>query len=125
VSSFSAMVERPLFTPTRRPFVPEAPPPAPPGAAPPPPPLQAVVKAIVLAEGGRMTLVGRSGQKGVQLLMEGDEMDGWTVSGITQEAVSFRRGAQDMQVFAAPALQGAVTWEAAEQSSSPQPEENN
>lgn len=111
VSSFSDMVERPLFSPARRPFVPDPPAAAaPPVTAPPPLELQASVKAIVLAREGRMTLVGRAGQKGVQMLTEGDELDGWRVHAITQEAVLFRQGARERRLFAAPPLDGVVVW---------------
>lgn len=110
--SFGGMVERPMFTPTRRPYVADAAAPPAPAAVAPQPVFNAVVKAIVLAEEGRMTLIGRTGQKGTQLVAEGDDVDGWTVSAITQDAVQFRQGSREMRLFAAPPLPGAVLWEA-------------
>ncbi|HYG90371.1 MAG TPA: hypothetical protein VD978_29395 [Azospirillum sp.] len=116
--SFGDMVERPMFTLTRRPYVADAPPPPPPAAAPPQPEFRAVVKAIILAQDGRMSLIGRTGQKGTQLVTEGEDVDGWTVSSITQDAVLFRAGTRELRLYAAQPVQGAVTWGTSQETTS-------
>jgi len=114
-ASFTDLTERPIFSPARRPFVAEAPPPPPPSAAAPPPNLDVAIKAIVIAQGERMALVSRGGQKRAELLSEREQIDGWTVSAITRDAVLFRLGTRELHLSPAPPLPGAVVWSGSEE----------
>ncbi len=97
IADTDAMMERPLFSETRRRFVPipparaAAPPPAPP-----PPPLAAAHKLIGLsvADGQVVALVqsgtGRAAK--VRRLRQGEALAGWTLVGSEARSVVFRRG---------------------------------
>lgn len=104
---FRAIVERPLFIASRRPFVPEPPPPAPAPAAPPaaaaaPPPPPAPPPAslrqthtligIVEADGERTALLRANAGAIVVRVAEGASLQGWTLHQVGPDALRVRAG---------------------------------
>ena len=94
--SFSSIVERPLFSPTRRPPEPAPPPelapPAPAPPPPPPPPIDFSLVGVALSEGQRVALVQRQADGSVHRVIEGSEVLGWKAIRIEAEAALFRSG---------------------------------
>ena len=100
-SSFAAILERPLFSPTRRP--PAAAPaaaPAPEAAAPAPPaqPIDFSLAGIVISDGSRVALVQMQGDGHVVQVAEGGEVDGWKAVRIEPERAVFRRGDDEQEL---------------------------
>jgi hypothetical protein len=86
LEQLSTIVDRPLFSPTRRP---PAPPPAPPPIvqaaeppAPPPPPPDLVLFGVVMDGEGARAVVRSGADKKLVRAQIGDEIDGWKVSQI-------------------------------------------
>ncbi|HTO85830.1 MAG TPA: hypothetical protein VMQ73_26660 [Methylomirabilota bacterium] len=101
-ASFAAILERPLFSPTRRPpAAAPAPAPTPEAAAPAPPapPIDFSLTGIVISDGSRVALVQMQGDNHVVHVAEGGEVDGWKAVTIEPERAVFRRG-DDEQVLA-------------------------
>lgn len=95
LAAFSAVTERPLFTPTRRPFQADPrPAAAPPAAAPPegPAPIEFSLVGVALSEGERVALVRRQEDGEVFRVTEGGEVLGWVAASIGRERAIFRRG---------------------------------
>lgn len=94
-SEFRAVAMRPLFYPTRKPWVPppipEPPPPAPTPVATPPPLTSYTLVGVVISGNVRSALVKGEANK-VVTLSEGQEIDGWTLQSITPERLLFRTG---------------------------------
>lgn len=91
LESFSQIIDRPLFSVSRRPeeAVEVAPKAAQQGRA------QAhgfIVKGIIIAENTRVALILRKGAKSMMQIAEGQVIDGWTVATILPDRVVFRRG---------------------------------
>jgi hypothetical protein len=90
-SQFLAMLERPLFSPSRRP---PPPPPAPAAEAPPPPPdylADAVLTGVYIVEGGKSGgIIIRFNGKDKSLPLQGS-LDGWTLSSVANNRVYFTR----------------------------------
>lgn len=94
--AFAAIVERPLFSPTRRP--PQAPAAAPQAAAAPAPPPQPIgfsLAGIVIADGTRVALVQLQTDGSLVQVPEGGEVDGWKAVKIEAERAVFRRGGDE------------------------------
>lgn len=95
---FLAMLDRPLFSATRRP---PPPPPPPPVQAPPPPP---DYLAGAVLSGVYMTEDGKSG--GVIIKFQGKDkslplqgvLDGWTLSSVAANRVYFTRGGETKEI---------------------------
>jgi hypothetical protein len=89
IDSFTAIVERPLFSPSRRPPLPIAAPveeaePAEPEPLPEATSAPAMRFVGTIGQGGAMTaLIVREGHDVVDKLRVGDEVDGWRVSRVT------------------------------------------
>jgi general secretion pathway protein N len=86
LEQLSTILDRPLFSPTRRP---PAPPPAPPPIvqaaeppAPPPPPPNLVLFGVVMDGEGARAVVRSGADKKLVRAQIGDEIDGWKVSQI-------------------------------------------
>jgi len=86
LDQLSTILDRPLFSPTRRP---PAPPPAPPPIvqaaeplAPPPPPPNLVLFGVVMDGEGARAVVRAGADKKLVRAQIGDEIDGWKVSQI-------------------------------------------
>jgi hypothetical protein len=83
LDQLSSTLERPLFSPSRRP--PPPPPPvaqAPPPPAPPPPPPNLVLFGVVMDGEGARAVVRSGADKKLVRAQIGDEIDGWKVSQI-------------------------------------------
>jgi hypothetical protein len=87
LDQLSTILDRPLFSPSRRPPAPPPPPPppvvqgpAPP--APPPPPPNLVLFGVVMDGEGARALVRAGADKKLVRAQIGDEIDGWKVSQI-------------------------------------------
>lgn len=87
----SHLLERPLFTPARRPPAPEASDPEPEAVAEekPPPELEITLRSIVLAPGSARAWVQPEGEDDLVRLREGDTFDGWTLTSIARDEVVF------------------------------------
>lgn len=96
---FRAMVDRPLFSPTRR---------APPAAAapldvpampvPPPPPPSLTLSGVITGGGGGVALLRRPQDAAPIHVALGGTVDGWTVAEIRPRAVVLRRDARSVTV---------------------------
>jgi general secretion pathway protein N len=100
-SSFAAILERPLFSPTRRP--PAAAPalaPTPEAAAPAPPaqPIDFSLAGIVISDGSRVALVQMQADGRVVQVAEGGEVDGWKAVTIEPQRAVFRRGDDEQEL---------------------------
>ncbi|HSA80700.1 MAG TPA: hypothetical protein VLE23_07735 [Geminicoccaceae bacterium] len=88
---FSAVIERPVFSPTRRPAE-EPPPPAPERAPVVQNPRFSLV-GIIISEMGRFVLaMPEGGVGGVMRVGEGRSIDGWTVARVEPDRAVFRQG---------------------------------
>jgi len=108
---YSSALERPLFHPSRRPFPdrktlvaleaaakskqpapkPSAPPPPPPS-----PPQNVQLRGTVLAGSLQSAVFERTGSQNYIRLIEGGQLDGWTLVKIGQEEVVLRLGEQSV-----------------------------
>ena len=97
-SQFLAMLDRPLFSPTRRP---PPPPPPPPVEAPPPPPdylADAVLTGVYNSQDGQSGgIIIRFQGKDKSLPLRG-VLDGWTLSSVAENRVYFSRGAETKEI---------------------------
>lgn len=97
-SQFLAMLDRPVFSPTRRP---PPPPPPPPVQAPPPPPDYlsgaTLTGAYVSADGTTGGVIIRYQNKDKSLPLRG-VLDGWTLSSIAGNRVYFSRDGQTREI---------------------------
>lgn len=98
---FRAMVDRPLFSPTRRP------PPAPAAPAPldapampalPPPAPSLTLSGVITGGGGGVALLRRPQDAAPIHVALGGTVDGWTVAEIHPRAVVLRRDARSVTV---------------------------
>lgn len=95
-SEFSLIAERPLFQPSRRPFIAATvaapPPPAP--APPPPPAIRAYTVVGVMVSGSRRLAWLKPPAGGSPArVAEGDVVQGWRVKQIDKDRVTFEAGA--------------------------------
>lgn len=88
--------ERPLFVPSRRPYV--APPPVEPAAGPAQAaaePLTAELVGVMLTGARRAALVQRKGSSSPERLSVGQSIDGWLVEQVEPRRAVLRRGAEE------------------------------
>jgi hypothetical protein len=101
-ASFAALLERPLFSPTRRPpQAAPAPPPEPAAQAPPEPPQQPIdfsLAGVVISGASRVALVQMLADGHVVQVAEGDEVDGWKAVTIDAQRAVFRRGDSEQEL---------------------------
>lgn len=97
-SQFLAMLDRPLFSPTRRP---PPPPPPPPVEAPPPPPdylAGAVLTGVYTSQDGKSGgIIIRFQGKDKSLPLKG-VLDGWTLASVAENRVYFSRGGETKEI---------------------------
>lgn len=97
--SFAAVLERPVFSPSRRP-VPSS------GAAAPLTTSAAfLLVGVVISDSERFVLVKPLSSDKLERLREGDELAGWSAVSIAPDRVVFRRGAMEEEIildYAAP-----------------------
>ncbi|MFQ6017529.1 MAG: hypothetical protein ACE5KF_04980 [Kiloniellaceae bacterium] len=91
--TFAAVVERPIFSPTRRP-----PPESERTVEAPPPELDLVVVGIIISAEEPIAIVFPKNGKSFVRLAEGDDFLGWTVVAIEPDRVTFRREDIEEQV---------------------------
>jgi type II secretory pathway component PulC len=109
---FASIVQRPLFTPTRRPNGQEA---AAPALA---PALDVTLNGIVISSGEPFALIKTSAGDSLMHVREGDQITGWTVARIEADRVVARQGNIEQQVlldFGAPAPPSPTTMPAGAQ----------
>jgi len=84
LDQLSTMLDRPLFSPSRRPPAPPPPPvvQAPPPPTPPPPPPDLVLFGVVMDGEGARAVVRAGADKKILRAQIGDDIDGWKVSQI-------------------------------------------
>jgi hypothetical protein len=102
-SSFAAVLERPVFSPTRRPLQ------ASDAKAAPAPSVDFTLIGIVITGAERHALVKSSNGDALERLSEGDELAGWSAVSIGSDRVLFRRGTVQKEVvldYKAPAPPG-------------------
>ena len=97
-SQFLAMLDRPLFSPNRRP---PPPPPPPPAEVPPPPPdylADAVLTGVYVgADGKSGGIIIKFQGKDKSLPLRG-VLDGWTLSSVADNRVYFTRGGETKEI---------------------------
>jgi hypothetical protein len=103
LESFSATLERPLFSPTRRPILVDLRPPTAPdeivdsqATASDPTSASPSIRFVgTIGRGGSMTALVLHGESiAVEELMTGDEIDGWRVADVTSNRLVIERGAE-------------------------------
>lgn len=98
-NAFEVIGERPLFSPTRRPFVPPAAPePVAGPAEPDPEPLTAELIGVVLTADQRAAMVQEEGARGPRRLAVGQSIAGWRVVAVESNRAVFQRG-DEVQVL--------------------------
>jgi type II secretory pathway component PulC len=110
LASFAEIVERPLFSSSRRPLASETPQRV-------DQPLSASLAGIVISNSSRSIIVSHGDPPVVTRLKEGDDLDGWSVGTIEPNRVLFRRGGDEQQLK----LHDAPGQGAAEASPKPEP----
>lgn len=96
---FRAMVDRPLFSPTRRPPpAPAAPLDAPAMPALPPPTPNLTLSGVITGGGGGVALLRRPQDSAPVHVALGGTVDGWTVAEIRPRAVVLRRDTNSVTV---------------------------
>jgi len=105
LEDYSAIVERPLFFETRRPYeaarVAEV---APVRSEPAP---ELVLSAVIIADDRRIAIV-EAGRNDVHRLVPGESVQGWTLTGIEAQRATFTRGSEILTLeLTVPAAGGA------------------
>jgi hypothetical protein len=107
VESLAEVVDRPLFSPTRR----STPPPA---RATSPSPSGLALVGIILSNGAAHALIERGQPARMERIAEGEDVDGWTVESIGLDRVVLRRAGlrADLRMVDAPssATRKATAW---------------
>ncbi len=108
IERFVAVVERPIFSPTRRPADPTATPPPTPEPAAPAEELALVLQAVIGSADGRTAILSEAAGGGTVTLRKGGQYKGWTLAHVLAERVIFRQGEIERQIElkfdAAPAV---------------------
>jgi len=99
--SFAEVLARPLFSSTRRPMTGAAPAGDAPGSG-------LVLVGIVIAPGDQHALIEHGQPPRLERVVEGQEVEGWTVEAILPDAVGLRRADQRLELKAKDAPPGAV-----------------
>jgi hypothetical protein len=89
---FSIIVERPLFSPVRRPNSEEP-------AAEPAPTLDFTLSGIVISSGEPFALLKPSAGDGLMRVKEGDDVTGWTVARIESDRIVVRQRSVEQELF--------------------------
>lgn len=89
---FSAIVERPLFSPSRRPAEGGE------TAAAPAQALEIALTGVIISEDERIALLRPQGRQRTLRLRQGDTYEGWTVADIREHSVTFRRDGSETEV---------------------------
>jgi general secretion pathway protein N len=107
LSEFGETVRRPLFTATRRPYVPpdpiqKAPEPAPAEPSRPPPNVRLI--GVVIDAGKKRVLLRTPEQPRGRWVEEGDTVDGWLVRSVAADAaiVALGRETHELRLYPAP-----------------------
>lgn len=119
---FASIVQRPLFSPTRRPNSEEA------AASPVAPILNVTLNGIVISSGEPFALIKASTVESLTRLMEGDQIAGWTVARIEPDRVVVRQGNIEQEVlldFGAAAPPSPTTMPASAQPNGQASQQNN
>ena len=106
LSDFGEIVRRPLFTATRRPFVPAEPAPRaaePAPAAPARPPPNVRLVGVVIDAGKKRALLRTPEQPRGRWFEEGDTIDGWLLRSVAADAavVAFGRETHELRLYPA------------------------
>ncbi|MGX5805654.1 hypothetical protein ACWGS9_31195 [Bradyrhizobium sp. Arg314] len=115
MGGFAETFERPLFSPTRRKFVPAPVEPKPVAvtAAPPTPPPQQVAVSVVapsllgisISSGTARALLKTEGSAAADWYANGETIDGWTVSAIDKDQAVLTRDGRKARLSLYPAIQ--------------------
>ena len=99
LSTFSEIVERPLFREDRRPYEPETPA-EPEQTSDTGPDItdQISLSAVVIDENERIALIKRRQGKKLQQLRQGDKFNGWTVNHIRADDITMQKGQETRQI---------------------------
>ena len=100
VPRFDAALQRPLFSPTRRPPPPAMPAPSALAPLPPPvaPPPNLTLSGVIVGAGGGVALLRRPVDVAPARVARGAQVDGWTVAEIHPRSVVLRRDARSITV---------------------------
>ena len=108
IERFATVVERPIFSPTRRPADPAAAPTPTPEPEAPVEELALVLKAVIGSADGRIAILSETAGGGTVTLRKGGQYRGWTLAHVLAERVIFRQGEIERQIElkfdAAPAV---------------------
>lgn len=91
--SFAAVLERPVFSPSRRPI------PSNGAVAPLTTSAEFVLVGVVISDSERFVLVKPLSSDKLERLREGDELAGWSAVSIAPESVVFRRGTVEEEII--------------------------
>jgi general secretion pathway protein N len=91
LASFAEVIERPLFSSSRRPMATET-------QQHVDQPLSASLAGIVISASSSSVIVAHGDPPVLTRLKQGDELDGWSVSSIEPNRVLFRRGSEEQQL---------------------------
>lgn len=91
LASFAEVVERPLFSSSRRPTATET-------QQHVDQPLSASLAGIVISALSSSIIVAHGDPPSLMRLKQGDELDGWSISAIEPNRVLFRRGSEEQQL---------------------------
>ena len=91
LASFAEVVERPLFSSSRRPTATET-------QQHVDQPLSASLAGIVISASSSSIIVAHGDPPSLTRLKQGDELDGWSISAIEPNRVLFRRGSEEQQL---------------------------
>ena len=91
--SFAAVLERPVFSPTRRPMPSDG------SAAPLTTSAEFVLVGVVISDSERFVLVKPLSSDKLERVREGDELAGWSAVSIAPDRVVFRRGAMEEEII--------------------------
>jgi hypothetical protein len=109
IEAYTAISERVLFQPGRRPAPPPPPPIQPVAAATPPPSVSVqpptpppvlapmILRAVILSNQKREAVLGQPNGT-ASTLAEGDQVDGWTLTQVLPNRVVFRRGEHEQEI---------------------------
>jgi hypothetical protein len=110
LADLSETLQRPLFTPERRPAQDEPAPVVAPATDLPRTPPSFELTAVVLANGERVALLKALGAGQLHRLRQGESVDGWTLTEVRPDGVVLERGGQresiELRTFDAPRVRG-------------------
>ena len=98
IERFAAVIERPIFSPTRRPPDPTAAPPPTPEPEAPVAELALVLKAVIGSADGRVAILTEAAGGGTVTLARGGLYKGWTLADVGPKRVIFRQGGIERRI---------------------------